>query len=182
MVSNCLSGIILNTFGAVRTLTELDTEVVTEIIDKPKKTIICADMRMVKKIELQFRSIPNNILIVPVSDFSVSQSVGYPILIDIGFDKNRIIDALNRATDLISDKTKINKKSKHLSPREKTVLKLVAKGMTTKMIAEKLNISDQTVSGHRKNIISKLEIKSASGLTAFAIINGLIDLDETNLY
>lgn len=58
---------------------------------------------------------------------------------------------------------------------------MIAKGMTTKNIAENLGLSIQTVSTHRKNISQKLEIKTVSGLTLYAILNNLITLDESNL-
>ncbi|MBN1790037.1 MAG: helix-turn-helix transcriptional regulator [Bacteroidales bacterium] len=61
-----------------------------------------------------------------------------------------------------------------ISEREKDVLKLVAIGMTNKEIAEKLYISSHTVITHRKNITSKLGIKTIAGLTVYAIIHKLI--------
>lgn len=61
-----------------------------------------------------------------------------------------------------------------LSAREKDVLKLVAKGLTNKEIADELNLSVHTVITHRKNITSKTNIKSISGLTIYAMLNKLI--------
>jgi len=65
-----------------------------------------------------------------------------------------------------------------LSDREKTILKLVAKGLTNKEIAEQLYLSTHTVITHRKNITTKLGIKTISGLTVYAILNNLVRLDE----
>ncbi|MDR1860266.1 MAG: response regulator transcription factor [Bacteroidales bacterium] len=65
-----------------------------------------------------------------------------------------------------------------LSERELDVLQLVAKGCSNKEIADKLNISIHTSISHRKNITAKLGIKSASGLTIYAIINKLVNPDE----
>ncbi len=61
-----------------------------------------------------------------------------------------------------------------ISEREKEVLQLVALGMTNKEIAEKLYISSHTVITHRKNITSKLGIKTIAGLTVYAVIHKLI--------
>jgi DNA-binding CsgD family transcriptional regulator len=61
-----------------------------------------------------------------------------------------------------------------ISDREKEVLRLVALGMTNKEIAEKLYISSHTVITHRKNITSKLGIKTIAGLTVYAVIHKLI--------
>ena len=65
-----------------------------------------------------------------------------------------------------------------LSPREKEILVCVAKGMLNKEIAYKYNISIFTVMTHRKNITAKTGIKSIAGLTAYAILQGLIDIES----
>ena len=71
--------------------------------------------------------------------------------------------------------------NKELSSREIDVLQLIVKGYTNKDIADKLNISLNTVLTHRKNITAKLEIKTVSGLTIYAIMNGLISADDIEL-
>lgn len=65
-----------------------------------------------------------------------------------------------------------------LSPREIEVISLIAMGMTNKEIADRLNIGQTTVITHRKNITDKLGIKSVSGLTIYAVINGYTDLHQ----
>ena len=66
-----------------------------------------------------------------------------------------------------------------LSPRETEVLKLVAKGFMNKEIADQLNISINTVLSHRKNLTAKLGIKTVSGLSFYAMMNGYIsDIDN----
>lgn len=65
-----------------------------------------------------------------------------------------------------------------LSIREIEVLVLLTKGLINKEIAEKLNISLTTVISHRKNITEKLGIKSVSGLTVYAVMNGYIEADR----
>lgn len=62
-----------------------------------------------------------------------------------------------------------------LTPREREVLQCVVKGMINKEIADELHISLTTVITHRKNITQKLNVKSAAGLTLYAIIHGLAD-------
>ena len=61
-----------------------------------------------------------------------------------------------------------------LSSREIEVLKLVAAGKINKEIASELNISINTVLTHRKNLTAKLGIKSVSGLSFYALMNGYI--------
>ncbi len=65
-----------------------------------------------------------------------------------------------------------------LSTREKEILVLVVKGMTNKEIAQKLFLSAHTIITHRRNIVRKLEIHSTAGLTVYAIVNKLVELDE----
>lgn len=61
-----------------------------------------------------------------------------------------------------------------LSSRELEVLRLIAQGLINKEISDQLNISINTVQSHRKNISAKLGIKSTSGLSFYALMNGLI--------
>lgn len=68
-----------------------------------------------------------------------------------------------------------------LGKREEEITICVAKGMSNKEIADKLCISVNTVTTHRRNICSKLDIHSPAGLTIYAIINGLIDPKEIEI-
>jgi DNA-binding NarL/FixJ family response regulator len=61
-----------------------------------------------------------------------------------------------------------------LTPKEKEVLKLLAKGHAGKSVAAQLKISVRTVETHRFNLTNKLGIKSTAGLTKYAISKGLI--------
>lgn len=63
-----------------------------------------------------------------------------------------------------------------LTDRERQIIKLVAESNTSKIIAGKLGISVKTVETHRANIIQKLGVNDAAGLTRYAIANGLICL------
>lgn len=64
-----------------------------------------------------------------------------------------------------------------LSAREKEILVCVAKGLLNKEIADHFNISIYTVITHRKNITRKTGIKTVAGLTVYAILNNLIDMN-----
>jgi DNA-binding CsgD family transcriptional regulator len=65
-----------------------------------------------------------------------------------------------------------------LTQRERTIVRLVSLGMTNRQIAGQLYLSTHTVITHRKNINSKLGIKSVSGLTVYAIVNNIITIEE----
>lgn len=71
-----------------------------------------------------------------------------------------------------------NSDSQTLTPREKEIIICVVKGMTNKEIAGRLYLSTHTVITHRRNITKKLQIHSSSGLTIYAIMNKLVELDE----
>lgn len=64
-----------------------------------------------------------------------------------------------------------------LTTREQAVLLLVADGMSSKDVAQRLDISTRTVETHRKNIKKKLGIATTAGLTRYAIESGLIGQD-----
>lgn len=61
-----------------------------------------------------------------------------------------------------------------LTPREIEVLQLIAKQYSTKDISEELHITINTVETHRKNLISKLNVKNVVGLAIYALKNNLV--------
>lgn len=66
-----------------------------------------------------------------------------------------------------------NKKVK-LSDREQEILKSIVDGLSNKMIAEHLHISESTVNSHRYNIMKKLNAKNSADLVRIALFDGLI--------
>lgn len=61
-----------------------------------------------------------------------------------------------------------------LTEREREVLVLIAKGLTSKEIGVNLGISSKTASAHRDNIKKKLRADSIAQLVQCAIVHGLI--------
>jgi DNA-binding NarL/FixJ family response regulator len=61
-----------------------------------------------------------------------------------------------------------------LTLREREILKLIAEGRKNKEIADILFLSAKTVAKHRANLMSKLDLHSASALTAYAMERGLL--------
>ena len=68
-----------------------------------------------------------------------------------------------------------------LTDREKQIVACVVRGLTNREVAEHLYISINTVLTHRRNISRKLDIHSVSGLTIYAIVNGIVQIDEVSL-
>jgi DNA-binding NarL/FixJ family response regulator len=62
-----------------------------------------------------------------------------------------------------------------LTRREVDIIKLVCRELSSKQIAAELNLSEFTVSTHRKNIQRKLNIKNVAGLVAFAKEHQLVN-------
>jgi len=64
-----------------------------------------------------------------------------------------------------------------LSAREREVLQLIAEGMKTKDIADRIHVSIKTVETHRQQIMRKLNVTSIAELTKIALREGLTSLD-----
>jgi DNA-binding NarL/FixJ family response regulator len=99
-------------------------------------------------------------------------------IIDIHESRETILEKIKNLVDSDSPNDE-PANSSDLSDREKTILAEVARGLTNKEIADKLFLSTHTVITHRKNITNKLGIKTISGLTIYAVLNKLVDLNET---
>ena len=83
-------------------------------------------------------------------------------------------EIIEKLSQIIKETHNATELAEELSQREKEVLCLIAKGFINKEIADTLNISINTVLSHRKNITAKLGIKSVSGLSVYAMMNGYI--------
>lgn len=140
-----------------------------------------------------------SILIKHVSG-GFNQNLCYAVIFSIGsLEDDLIIHNRLRNSVLIPKLNKLNnsdigslqhtittsnikpKKKKLLTKRETEILKLIVSGNLNKEIADKLNISLNTVLTHRKNILSKTGIKTVSGLTLYCISNGLLSPDALKI-
>ena len=68
----------------------------------------------------------------------------------------------------------------HLTDRERQVLQMIAEGKSNKEIALELGISPKTVSVHRTNIMSKLNVQNTVELIRFATNNPLISMNVSD--
>lgn len=65
-----------------------------------------------------------------------------------------------------------------LTGREREVLQMIAEGMSTAGIAERLSLSVKTVETHRQRIMAKLDIRTIAGLTKYSIRVGITSLGD----
>jgi DNA-binding NarL/FixJ family response regulator len=63
-----------------------------------------------------------------------------------------------------------------LSPRETEVLKQIAAGCSNKVVADRLQISEDTVKGHVRNILSKLNASDRTHAVTIALRRGFLEL------
>lgn len=99
-----------------------------------------------------------------------SSATVLPMNLPIMADEVTITECLQNFLDSTGERVE---KGGALSQREKEVLKLLVAGKINKEIADELCISVNTVITHRKNITSKTGIKSLSGLSLYALLNGI---------
>ncbi|MEO2013294.1 MAG: helix-turn-helix domain-containing protein [Fuerstiella sp.] len=62
-----------------------------------------------------------------------------------------------------------------LTAREREIVRLISRDMTSEEIGSELNIKSTTIDTHRQNIRQKLGVKGTSGIVLFAIRHGLVD-------
>jgi len=65
-----------------------------------------------------------------------------------------------------------------LTEREKEVLQLLAAGLTNKEIGAKLDIAENTVKNHLKNILGKLHLQNRVQAAALAIQQGILAVKD----
>ncbi len=106
------------------------------------------------------------------------------LAVHCGIEDNLLLPAVQRLEKQyahLAETTKETTKedeTEELSEREKEVIVELANGLSNKEIADKLFISIHTVISHRKNIARKLNIHSPAGLTIYAIVNKLVDIEK----
>lgn len=88
---------------------------------------------------------------------------------------------VNRITSTHQDKPQKGELLDQLTGREMEVLKLAAKGMSTKDIAERLTLSVRTVQAHLGTVFSKLQVGSRMEAVLVGIREGWFDVDDMEI-
>lgn len=124
-------------------------------------------------------NIPNSTKIMAISYISYHNDVytGYDSVLNLGMSANEVCEMVVRMTKIEHITASISD-SQNLTSREREIVVCVVKGLTNKQIADKLYLSTHTVITHRRNITKKLQIHSTSGLTIYAIMNKLVELND----
>ena len=68
----------------------------------------------------------------------------------------------------------------YLTRREKSVLQLVARGLSNKEVARMLHLSEGTVKTHVSNILAKLGVPSRTQAALYAVRIGLVSPNDTS--
>lgn len=111
-------------------------------------------------------------------EIGYSKNTNLKYFINLQNDDKSSVISLIRKVILENFNKKTQVKSDELSSREISIVKLIAQGLTNQEIADELFLSKHTVITHRKNITNKLNIKTVSGLTVYAILNNILDIKE----
>jgi len=101
-------------------------------------------------------------------------------IIHLNEGKGSIIQIVKGMVGIYYKEMEVDPPIGELTPKELMIVRDVSLGLPNKEIADKNFISIHTVITHRKNITRKLGIKSASGLTVYAILNKLIDIEDVS--
>jgi len=174
---------IINNFHEASVLRETtDLQTTIKLVNKHNPEFLIINIKLINDAHEDIRQL-------------FSKKINTKLIIFVGTKReNEYFEYFDEKISIDDDKAEISKKiqllinkkrppnenseSGELSEREKEVLRQVAMGKTNKEIAEALFISMHTVITHRKNITGKLEIKTVAGLTVYAILNNIIDIDE----
>ena len=99
-------------------------------------------------------------------------------------DKHRSVltnlkDAVNVIEDFLrtEEPGQLARREDRLTPRQREILHLIARGYATREMAAQLHLSVKTVESHRAQLMQRLNIHDVAGLTRYAIRTGLVPTD-----
>ena len=82
-------------------------------------------------------------------------------------------DVAATVTSALLDRSGLYAAKPRLTERERQVLRLIAEGLTSAQIGERLHIAASTVDVHRRNLMRKLDLHNVAELTRYAITQGI---------
>jgi DNA-binding NarL/FixJ family response regulator len=147
-------------------------------------------------VELQRRQLPTRVIVLTLSDHArnVAEALrmgaaGYLVKGSASTELLAAVEAVaagqrylsTSLTDVAVDglTTPLGRdKGGTLSPRERQILVMVARGKSSAAIGEELHLSPKTVDTYRSRLMAKLDLADVPALVRWAIREGLVDLDE----
>jgi two-component system, NarL family, invasion response regulator UvrY len=142
--------------------------------------------------EMQQRQLPAKVIVLSMSDQprNVAEALrmgasGYVLKGSAGSELVAAVDAVMQRrrylgeglTDIaVQGLTSDAERGGTLSPRERQILVMVARGKSSATIGEQLHLSPKTVDTYRSRLMSKLELADVPALVRWAIREKLIDL------
>lgn len=88
--------------------------------------------------------------------------------------QEKVISSMSSNDEEDFDEKEADMMVQNITSRELEILQLIALGMTSQDISQKLFISKNTVETHRKNLLAKLNVKNTASLLKFAYKKGLV--------
>ena len=131
----------------------------------------------------EFEMLKSQTTVLSKGENRACKESGFKVL-DITRPEHELMQDLRRIqnTGQYGEATAIGKDTKgiteRLSAREKEVLSLMVKGLINKEIATELGISLPTVIFHRNNICLKLKTRSIGKMTVYAVLAGIVDIND----
>jgi DNA-binding NarL/FixJ family response regulator len=106
-----------------------------------------------------------------------ASAIGADAFLSKTLESSVLVDLLLRiikGESIFAKKSQPRENNDLLSDREIEVLRLIAKGKTSKEIGIELNISPLTIKAHRRNMIKKLQVSNSTELISQALEKGLL--------
>jgi DNA-binding NarL/FixJ family response regulator len=88
--------------------------------------------------------------------------------------QEKVINSMSATDEEDIDDKEADAMVQNITSRELEILQLIALGLTSQDISQKLYISKNTVETHRKNLLAKLNVKNTASLLKFAYKKGLV--------
>lgn len=88
--------------------------------------------------------------------------------------QEKVISSMSATDEDEFDEKEADAMVQNITSRELEILQLIALGLTSQDISQKLFISKNTVETHRKNLLAKLNVKNTASLLKFAYKKGLV--------
>ena len=86
-----------------------------------------------------------------------------------------IAEQFSNFNEYVSDhRTELKSRKPDFTSREREVLELMAKGLTSKAIALRLFLSEKTIESHRRSLLHKAQVKNSAELIRFVSLQGLL--------